>query len=120
VRCPKNSAKQPKQSPSRSLKMPPQEEGLGLPCEAPSVLHFVQLIKGGTQITYMIEGALGGWISILNSLRKEKSLWNYLRLCLCDYQLLNMASFLANQIVFMRLINAAIVTILHREKQFLS
>lgn len=55
---PKFSDIQSKKSALKSLKMIPQAELVEV--AAPSVLAFVQLIKGGCQITSLITGALGG------------------------------------------------------------
>lgn len=59
---------------SWSLKMPPQDDVHGLPEEAPSVLHLIQLRGGGCQITLVIKGSLGCLMLTLKILRMVKSL----------------------------------------------
>jgi hypothetical protein len=48
-----------KKSASLFLKMPPQEEMPGLPLEAPSILHLIQLGKGGFQKISLTIGIFG-------------------------------------------------------------
>ena len=47
-----------------SLKIPPQDEDAEL--EDPSILHLIQLPKGGDQKTYIISGGFGGLTMISN------------------------------------------------------
>jgi len=57
---PKLCAKQPRQSDSLFLKIPPQAACQGVPAATLSILHLVQFKRGGCQITSIISGALGG------------------------------------------------------------
>jgi hypothetical protein len=112
--------------------MPPQEEMPGFPIEAPHVLHLIQEWMGGFQIISLIIGALGLWIVTLKCFKMEKSLMELFNVFLdlfperevlaviieiADLQvmslLLNLAWFLANQIVLRRLIKAAVTATLH-------
>ena len=72
--CPKLEAKAPKKLVFLFLKIPPQEEMPGLPIEAPSMLHLIQLKIGGCHTTSIILGALGGMRKTLNALRIVKSI----------------------------------------------
>jgi len=46
----------------------------GLPIEAPSMLHLIQLKIGGCHVTSIILGELGGMRKTLNDLRIVKSI----------------------------------------------
>jgi hypothetical protein len=55
------------------LKIPEHAACLGFPFEVPSVLHLHQPCRGGDQMTSIIMGAFGGWITTLKNFRISKS-----------------------------------------------
>jgi len=132
VETPRGSEKQPIQSASAFLKTPPQEEVPGLPEDAPSMLHLIQVGSGGFHITSVTFGALGCLMVTLKAFRMVKSLMELLEALLllqpdkdvldiideiADFQLmqllLNLASFLAYQIELIRKTIAYVMTNLH-------
>ncbi|KEH21618.1 hypothetical protein MTR_7g010555 [Medicago truncatula] len=70
---PRLKEKAPKNLALQSPTTPPQEEGPGLPLEAPSILHFIKLRIGGCQRTSLILGAFPNLKLDEKSLRRTKS-----------------------------------------------
>jgi len=113
------------------LKIPPQAEIPGLPFDAPSILHFNRLFWGGCHKTSLVTGAFGWWIVHLKALRIVKSTMELLdtlevwlperdveaiTIEIVDFQwmplLLNLAWFLACQMMLIKLAKAALITTL--------
>jgi hypothetical protein len=66
---PKNWEKQPMHKPSEFLNTPHAKAFTRFFVEVPSVLTFIQVGKGGDQITSLMVGALGGLMLTLQALR---------------------------------------------------